>query len=304
MRRPDFFIVGAPKCGTTALYEYLKQHPEVFMPKEAKEPNFFGSDFNNPFFIRDEKAYLSLFADALHEKRVGEASIWYLYSKRAASEIKSFDPQARIIIMLRNPVEMLHALHSQLLFNGDEDEEDFEAALAAEEARKEGLRLPANPQIVEALFYREVIKYTEQVKRYCDVFNEAQIKIIIYDDFKQNAAQVYRETCAFLDVDTGFSPNFRVVNRNKRIRSKALLKFTRQPPSVAPGWAKNLVPLQMRQDLMWRVVKVARRFNTKYEPRAPLALELRNRLQAEFAPEVERLSSLLRRDLSHWSRRS
>ena len=78
MRRPDFFIVGAPKCGTTALYEYLKQHPEVFMPKEAKEPNFFGSDFNNPFFIRDENAYLALFADARYEKRVGEASVWYL----------------------------------------------------------------------------------------------------------------------------------------------------------------------------------------------------------------------------------
>jgi len=272
------------------------------MPREAKEPNFFGSDFYNPFFIRDENAYLSLFADALHEKRVGEASIWYLYSNRAASEIKSFAPQARIIIMLRNPVEMLHALHSQLLFNGDEEEADFEAALAAEEARKEGFRLPANPQIVEGLFYREIVKYTEQVGRYLDVFGEARIKIIIYDDLKQDAAQVYRETCAFLDVDTGFSPQFRLVNRNKRIRSKALLKFTKQPPSVVPGWVKNLVPLERRKDLMWRVVKAARRFNTKYEPRAPMTPELRNRLQAEFAPEVESLSSLLRRDLSHWSR--
>lgn len=272
------------------------------MPKEAKEPNFFGSDFNIPFSIRDENAYLSLFAAARHEKRVGEASVWYLYSKRAASEIKSFSPAARIIIMLRNPVDMLHALHSQLLFNGDEDEADFEAALAAEEARKEGLRLPAHPQIVESLFYREVAKYTEQVGRYFDVFGEAQIKIIIYDDLKQDVAQVYRETCAFLDVDTGFSPKFRIVNQNKRVRSQALLKFTRQPPPpVLPGWAKNFVPLQMRKDLMWRVVKAVRRLNTHYEQRAPMSLALRNRLQAEFAPEVEKLGKLLGRDLSHWS---
>ena len=294
--------MGAPKCGTTALYEYLKQHPQVFMPEEAKEPNFFGSDFQNPFFIRDESAYLALFAGARSERRIGEASIWYLYSKRAASEIKSFAPAARIIIMLREPVEMLHALHSQLLFNGDEDEADFEAALAAEDDRKAGLKLPRNPQIVEALFYRDVVKYAEQVERYFNVFPETQVKVIIYDDLKQDAAKVYRETCAFLDVDTEFRPKFRVVNRNKRVRSQRLLRFTRQPPSILPGWAKGLAPLQARKDLMWKVVKAARRLNTRYEERTPMSSDLRKRLQSEFAPEVERLSLLLGRDLSHWSR--
>ncbi|NLF38083.1 sulfotransferase, partial [bacterium] len=105
MRLPDFFIVGAPKSGTTALHAYLGRHPSIFVPAR-KEPHFFGSDIVSPAFVRDRDAYLSLFAGATTEARVGEASIWYLYSKRAAREIKEFNPDARIIIMLRNPVDM------------------------------------------------------------------------------------------------------------------------------------------------------------------------------------------------------
>ena len=301
MRRPDFFIVGAPKCGTTALYEYLKQHPEVFMPREVKEPHFFGSDFKTSFFIRDEQEYLSLFAAARGEKRVGEASVWYLYSKLAAREIKDFAPAAKIIIMLRNPVEMMHALHSQRLYNGSEDIRDYETALDAEEDRKRGLRIPPHPQLVEGLFYREVAKYAGQVRRYLDVFDPAQVKIIVYDDFKHDTAQVYREVCAFLGVDAGFAARLRVVNPNKSVRSSALLDFTRQPPSLSPAWAKKLVPLRARKALMWRAVKALRRINTKYEPRPPMPRELRDRLRAEFAPEVEELGRLIGRDLSHWS---
>ena len=301
MRRPDFFIVGAPKCGTTALYEYLKQHPEVFMPREVKEPHFFGSDFNTSFFIREKQEYLSLFANARDEKRVGEASVWYLYSKKAAAEIKDFAPAAKIIVMLRNPIDMMHALHSQRLFNGSEDIMDFSIALNAEEDRKRGLRMPPHPHLVEGLFYREVAKYTEQVQRYLEVFGAAPVKIIIYDDFKQDTARVYREVCAFLDVDTEFKANFRVINANKSVRTSGILDFTRQPPSLAAEWAKKLVPLRARKEVMWQVVKVLRRLNTRYEQRAPVPPELRTRLKKEFAPEVERLGKLLGRDLSHWN---
>jgi hypothetical protein len=301
MRRPDFFIVGAPKCGTTALYEYLKQHPEVFMPGEAKEPTFFGSDFNSEFFIRDETKYLSLFSAARHEKRIGEASVWYLYSKLAAREIKAFAPAAKIIIMLRDPVEVIHSLHSQLLYSGYEDLEDFEEALGAEAERRRGLRLPRFPQLVEALYYREVVKYAEQVQRYFFVFDRAQIKVIIYDDLKRDTGQIFRETCSFLDVDPQVRVPFRVFNSHKRVRSRTLRDFTRRPPGIAPRWAKKLIPLDVRKRLMWSLVKAVLRFNTKYEERPPLPAELRSRLQVEFAPEVDRLSKLLGRDLSHWS---
>jgi hypothetical protein len=105
MKKPDFFIVGAPKCGTTSLSEYLKQHPEIFM-SEPKEPHFFGTDLESYWGgrferYRDVHKYLSLFANVQDEIRVGEASPWYLYSKRAAEEIKQFNPASRIIILLR-----------------------------------------------------------------------------------------------------------------------------------------------------------------------------------------------------------
>src|SRR3989339_415720 len=137
MRKPDFFIVGAPKSGTTAMCTYLKQHPEIFMP-EKKESHFFGTDLNSPRFIRDKKIYLSLFSKAKDERRVGESSVWYLYSKKAASEIKEFSPSASIIIMLRNPVDMLYSQHSQFLYNGNEDIACFEEALNAEQDRRRG----------------------------------------------------------------------------------------------------------------------------------------------------------------------
>ena len=114
--RPDFFIVGAPKCGTTALYEYLRQHPAVFMPFH-KEPLFFGDDLTRRYGRLTLHDYMRLFKDAKPGQRVGEASAWYLYSRSAAAEIKAYAPDAQIIVMVRNPVDMMYAEHSQVLFN-------------------------------------------------------------------------------------------------------------------------------------------------------------------------------------------
>src|SRR5438093_1590857 len=112
IRLPTFFIVGAPRCGTTALYTYLRQHPDLFLP-ENKEPHFFGSDLYHPGFVRNLDEYLSLFLEAGNKKRAGEASVWYLYSRNAAAEIMAFCPSARIIAMLRNPVDMMYSNYCQ-----------------------------------------------------------------------------------------------------------------------------------------------------------------------------------------------
>ena len=118
------------------MHYYLKEHPEIFMP-EVKEPHFFGTDLVSPRFIRDKEKYLSLFSAAENQKRVGESSIYYLYSKIAAAEIHKFSPTARIIIMLRNPVDMIYTLHSEHLFCGDENITNFKKALMAEESHSE-----------------------------------------------------------------------------------------------------------------------------------------------------------------------
>lgn len=139
MTRPNFFIVGAPKCGTTSLYEYLRSHPQVFMP-EKKEPEHFSDDLDwrNVMLrhrVADRDDYLSLFDPApAHAAAVGEASTWYLFSEAAAGAIHDFNPEARIIIMLRDPVKMMYSLHGQFLKDCNEVIEDFAQAIAAEPA--------------------------------------------------------------------------------------------------------------------------------------------------------------------------
>lgn len=265
---------------------------------EKKESHFFGSDLDSPYFIRDREKYLSLFSEAKDVKRIGEASVWYLYSKQAAYEIREFLPSASIIIMLRNPVDMLYALHSQFLYNGNEDIECFVEALNAEEDRKHGLRISPNVIFVEGLFYRETVKYTEQVRRYLHIFGRENVCVVIYDDFKNEPAKVYGETLRFLGVSEDFYPEFKVINPNKRVRSHRVRNFLQNPPVITKSIGKILIPYRVRQ----RLVEKFKSLNIKYVPRSSMKHELREKLQAEFMPEIERLSELLGRDLTHWSR--
>jgi sulfotransferase family protein len=296
MRKPDFFIVGAPRCGTTAMYTYLRQHPDIFM-SARKESHFFGTDISSLALDRDEQKYLALFAGAQHEKRVGEASVFYLSSRRAAREIHAFCPSASIVIMLRNPVDMMYSLHSFNLFMGAETISDFRTALMVEEERKRGLQLPAKLYPVKPLLYREVATYRPQIQRYLDVFGGQSVHVILFDDFTNATARVYREICEFLGVSPDFQPEFPVVNANKRVRSQAVRNVLRSPPS---GLGRRLVKAMLPWPVRQRLFKGLRHFNVVDERRRPLNPHLRRQLQAEFAPEVEQLSRLLRRDLRHW----
>ncbi len=297
IRKPDFFIVGAPRCGTTAMYEYLKQHPEVYMPEHTKEPGFFAKDLYSHYYIRDEKRYLELFSNVTTQKRVGEASAIYLFSKVAAEEIKKFNPDARIIIMLRNPVDMMYSLHSQLVFAGHEDIEDFEEALRAEGDRKKGLRVPESRWPVEFLFYREMARFSVQVERFMRHFDREKIHIIVFDDFKKDTAGVYKETLEFLEVDESFQPGFKIVNPNKRLRNKLLRKIFFPPPMSLQKISRLLIPSKEMRDSLYNSL---RRLSIVYEQRKPMAPELRKRLLLEFKEEIERLGLLIDKDLSFW----
>ncbi len=294
-RKPNFFIVGAPKCGTTAMNDYLEKHPEIFIP-EIKEVHFFGSDLHfTKGALRDPDAYLALFQGA-RESRLGEASVWYLYSRSAATEIHAFNPDAKIIVMLRDPVDMLYSQHSQFLYNGNEDILDFREALAAEGERKAGRRIPATAHLTDGLFYSETVKYAEQVGRYFKTFGRDNVHVILYDDFRADLPGTYRETLRFLGVREGFAPEFAVVNPNKRARSKTLRNFVQEPPEGVKRLGRLFFPRSVRQ----RVMKRLDQANIRYEARAPLDPALRAELRHRFAPEVEKLSRLLGRELP-WS---
>ena len=297
-RMPDFFIVGAPKCGTTAMYEYLRQHPEIFMPFH-KEPLFFGSDLTRRYGAMSEHDYLRLFAGAAPGQRVGEASAWYLFSTRAASEIAAASPAARIIAMFRDPVDVMYAQHSQLLFSAQENIADFRSALDAEEERAAGRRLPPGPIRRENLLYRRMVRFAEQLERYLEVFGRERVHVIIHDDLRADPVAEYRRVLAFLEVDPDFEPDFSPANENKRVRNRWLHRLVWNPPLLRP-----LIPFLRRYPLVHALRARLLSLNSRRVPRAPMDPELRSRLREELRPEVERLGRLMDRDLSAWTETS
>jgi hypothetical protein len=302
-RKPDFFIVGAPKCGTTAMDHYLAVHPDVFMAR--KEMHFFGSDlrFGPQFYRRDPTAYLAEFNTANGRRRAGEASVWYLFSERAAAEIKAFNPDARIIIMLRNPVEMLHSLYYQFRFDGNEHLPAFAEAIAAENDRRAGRRLGRQHYFAQGLVYRDDARFTRQVERYFRVFGRDRVQVIIYDDFAADTDAVYRRTLEFLDLaPLPIKNGATVINGNKHVKHPALHAFLNDPSVRRALLAVRPWLPQPVFAALGKTEARLRKLNTVPAARQPLAPELRRRLDEEFAPEVERLSALLGRDLTGWSR--
>lgn len=301
--RPDFFIVGAPKCGTTALAQYLENHPDIFMAK--KELHFFGSDlqFGAQFYRRDLNAYLAEFAHWNGQTRAGEASVWYLFSRNAAAEIKAFNPDARILILLREPAAMLYSLYHQFLCDGNEHLPSFTEALAAESDRAAGRRIRQQTYLLQALAYRAVARYTEQVQRYFDAFGRDQVRVIIYDDFATDTPGVYRETLKFLGVAPGAAQiDFKVLNAASTVSSPLLRNLLNHPLIRGTAVAmRSWLPGPLFSKIQTAGIKLGR-LNTRPDRRLPIAPEIELSLQCEFAPEVERLSALLGRDLTHWSR--
>jgi hypothetical protein len=302
-RKPDFFIVGAPKCGTTAMDHYLAVHPEIFMAR--KELHHFGADlcFSPQFYRRGSEAYLAEFKAAQGHRRAGESSVWYLFSEQAAAGIKAFNPDARVIIMLRNPVEMLHSLYHQFRFDGNEQLPTFQEALAAENDRRAGQRLSRQHYFAQGLAYRETARFTRQVQRYFQVFGRDRAHVIIYDDFAADPGAVYRRTLEFLDVPPiPLKNGFEAINGNKQIKNPVLRALLNDP------WMRrSLIALrpclpQAVFEALGKTEARLRKMNTVPAARQPLDPELRRSLDREFAPEVERLSALLQRDLTFWSR--
>jgi hypothetical protein len=301
IKKPDFFIVGAPKSGTTALDKYLSLRPDIFMAR--KEMHFFGADlgFAPQFYRRNLDAYLAEFDGQNGQKRAGEASVWYLRSQVAATEIKAFNPDARIIIMLRDPIEMLHSLYYTFRWDGNEHLPTFAEALEAQDDRRAGQRITRQTYFAPGLVYYEAVRYTEQVRRYFNIFGRDRVHVVIYEDFAANVAETCRQVLEFLEVDpTQIPDNFKPVNSNKFVKSRFLRAM------LSDRFVRSSVlairPLLPRAvfGAMQKVDARIRKFNSRHGGRPPLDPELCQRLKREFAPEVERLSILLGRDLSRW----
>lgn len=308
--RPNFFIVGAPKCGTTSLYETLRQHPDVFMPyrKEQfwkyKEPYFFCDELIAwpGLRIQDEATYLSLFQEAEDIKRRGEATTLYLYSQKAPQRIKNFSPDAKIIILLRQPVDMMISWHHDCLRWGHENVSDFVKALALENERKIGKQLPKGSGYPKCLLYRDIATFSPQIERFFNVFGRSQVGVWLLDDVNETPQKTLNEITDFLEIDPMLAPTIRVHNKRRSLTQadqvknhmKAFVRYnvpwmTRLKPYVPSGIKK--VFFKGLKSMNGKIIK------------EEMDLDLIARLDQSFMLEIERLEGLLGRDLSRWKKR-
>ncbi len=296
LRIPDFYIVGHPKSGTTALYEMLRRHPQIFMP-DLKEPRWFAADLRERFQRNGSdthpqtlEEYAALFEPAAPDQRVGEASPSYLRSRVAAAEIARLRPDARIVAVLREPADFLRSMHLEMVQNHVEKELDLRRALEHE-------LVAARPGQEPVLRYTDRVRYVEQLERYAECFAAEQMLVLIYDDFRSENEATVRRVFRFLGVEDSVPVEVLEANPSVQMRSARageavrslhagdgpITRVARRAAGVVPG------PLRSRAGGLLRRAAYA-------QPDAPdpeLMLELRGR----FEPEVTALGEYLGRDL-------
>jgi hypothetical protein len=310
---PNFFIVGAPKAGTTSLYYYLGQHPDVYM-SPVKEPNYFAEEIRlgnigaqwqdwaqrenaslqryllGPMLekkfggiVSNWTDYLKLFQNVNGEKAIGEASVCYLWSRTAARNIASTTPKAKIIIVLRNPIDRAFSQYKQAVASGlirNSFREQVRKNLNNKSDQFELL----NPFLEFGLYY-------EHVKRYTERFSAENLRIYLYEEYKQAAAETLTDIFRFLAVDPQFSPDATEKHLQTSLPRSRWVSFMLKKYGV---WSrvKNAIP----ENLIPVVRKLA------FKRRQSLELDSADRVQLSnyYREDVSRLSDLIKRDLHAW----
>lgn len=291
IRKPNFFIPGAPKCGTTTLARWLAEHPDIYF-SPRKEPHFFNTD-GTPA-TRTLAAYQAQFAGADDRHiAIGEGSTHYLDSRVAVPQILDYSPRARFVVCLRNPLEMAPALHNECLRQGWETERSFETAWYLQPRRRAGERVPriAARNDPSRLQYGRRCRLGEQLERLYQWVEHERVLPVLLDDMKQDPGREYRRVLDFLGVADDGRESFPVANVSRQIRSVGLAKAIRVTTLARDA-------LGLRGD--WGIADSVRRLNARADAKAPLPPGLRDELRDYFADDIERLADLLDRDLSSW----
>ena len=221
---PNFFIAGAPKCGTTALSEYLCAHPNVYMCY-PKEPSFFADDLPPFRAVTTLSEYEALFRRrSIDHLAVGEASVWYIYSQYAMDRIRAFNPDAKIILMFRNPIDFLQSLHTHFLFDFNEDQTEFIEAWNLQDARREGRHRPEKCVVPQFLQYKAVASFSRYVEHVLTLFPRDQVKCVIFENFVSNSRAVYLDILDFLGVPDDGRVSFPKINEAKSHRWQRLAR--------------------------------------------------------------------------------
>ncbi|MGM0466005.1 MAG: sulfotransferase domain-containing protein [Acidobacteriota bacterium] len=305
---PNLFLVGSGKCGTTTLYDCLKQHPDVFMCS-PKEPAYFCKDFHEEsdefhkkkkfFSFRDKQDYLSLFSSAKTQSVRGEASTLYFLSQVAAKNIYEFNPEAKIIITIRNPVDLLYSVHGEYVLRFRENINDFAEALAAEKQRRNGENVPKTIPAPSLLFYSDKVKFSSHIQRYLDFFDKEQVKVIVYEDFKENNYKVIQDLFKFIGVNPNIDIDLKTYRASRKIKSKLIKNIlaspyiSQFPKKIIKG--KNYYKLR---SLFYKEI-------AEEMSRPQLQPKLKKEIMEKCREEVEKTERLIQRNLSEiWGYKS
>ena len=284
MRGPDFFIIGQARSGTNSLQFQLEQHPDIFISNETK--SMFGIETE----IKSKKDYLAQFMN-IKQKIIGERNKDYLYWEPSALKIKNFNTNAKIIMILRNPVDLIYSLHGAALSRRiDENISDLKKALDAEEKRK--IEQKENPNKYNPfIFYRDVARYSKQVSRYIELFPRKNILVISFEEFIKNPLEIFMEICNFLEIDSNFKPVSTAKNQLKQVRSNTLHSIAN---SVMNSGAQQKILKFPKIQSLYDFV------NKTNNPRLEMDPDLRKKLTDEFRPDVDKLSKILDLDFTYW----
>lgn len=280
MALPDFILGGAPKSGTTALFTYLSQHPEVY-PSSPKEPHFFAKR-NDSHVVRgmnySRAEYEELFRGAGPDQKAGEASTGYLHhAKQAAPKIQALIPDVRLLFLLRNPIERAYSEYWFRLHTGD---------LPAAEPFSTYVENPKH------WVFHGSTSYVSGLQRFYDHFDRSQILVLLTDDLKRSRRDVFEQACRHIGVDPGVEIDLSVRHNVTRYpRSPRLLRAAGR---LAPGlsrWASGVPVLRpLRSRLLF----------SAQAPKPPMRPADRDRLAKRYADAIDELSRLIDRDLSFW----
>ncbi|MDT8303283.1 MAG: sulfotransferase domain-containing protein [Sedimentisphaerales bacterium] len=286
---PNFFIVGAPKCGTTAWAEYLGTHRDICFPK-SKEPHYFNIDFPNFRWAKTLDEYLDYFTDCQGFKVVCDASVQYLYSKVAARRIADFAPNARVLIMLREPESFIRSYHNQLLLNFDEIETDLRTAWQMS-GKRPPEKVPSTCREPQFLNYKRVGMFSEQVSRFLSCFPAVHIKVVFMEDWIDEPRRLYVELMDFLTLLDDGRTEFPVVHSAKHVSNRTFHRISQRPPTVLKKlmpWVRRIPGLvNFRPSHMIRQLNLRSGYNEKVD------YDLMSEIQAYFSDDQVRLSKLL-----------
>lgn len=292
MTTPNFFILGAPKCGTTSLAHWLAEHPRIYF-SPTKEPKYFSTDIPHQKYVNTREKYDALFAGATSDHiAIGEGSTEYLFSTEAVPNILRLAPDAKMVVCLRNPVTLAPSLHEQLIYDGDEPILDFWQAWNAQFPERKRETIPSGPYAPVFYRYGDRCKLGEQVARLLAMVPRERIFFILADELRADPRGVYMGLLEFLGVPDDGRTQFASLNTAKTLRFPRLKRWAN-----ALNYLKNRLGIRAKTGVLTRMA----RLNKQERGRASLPPEQVEALREYFRADVAELSALLGRDLRHWT---